>query len=293
MKLMDFGLAHTTGASRPTQEGMVVGTISYIAPELIQGLPAAPQSDLYELGVMWYELIAGRLPFEGDSVMSVLLKHLYEPPLPPSNYNPAITPALDLLLLKLLSKSPSDRSASAQEIIQQLDQLDRPTASGSLPVVEVSPLDRLARGRLVGRERELEEALGLWQQAKSGEGQVLLLSGEPGIGKTRLLRELAARVALSGGQVLYPLYVAFDKLPDGLAADMSVVAIARAPTRSRRRRSHPRRADARAGTPAAQRRSCQERRRPLRSARCRSRGREGAFGCLRLRGPDCRAARIS
>jgi oligopeptide transport system substrate-binding protein len=202
VKLMDFGLAHTTGASRLTRESVVVGTMSYIAPELIQGLPATPQSDLYELGVMWYEMITGRVPFEGDSVTSILLKHLYEPPLPPSNHNPAITPALDLLLLKLLSKSPPDRPSSAQEVIQIIEQLDRPTASGSLPVVEVSPLDRLARGRLVGRERELNEALNLWQQAKSGEGQVLLFSGEPGIGKTRLVRELAARVDLSGGQVL-------------------------------------------------------------------------------------------
>lgn len=202
VKLMDFGLAHTTGAPRLTQEDAVVGTMSYIAPEIIQGLPATPQSDLYELGVMWYELLAGRVPFEGDSVTNILLKHLYEPPLPPSNHNPAITPALDLLLLKLLSKLPSDRPSSAQEVIQTIEQLDRPTASGSLPVVEVSPLNRLARGRLVGREHELNEVLALWQQAKVGEGQVLLISGEPGIGKTRLMRELAARVDLSGGQVL-------------------------------------------------------------------------------------------
>jgi oligopeptide transport system substrate-binding protein len=201
VKLMDFGLAHTTGASRLTQEGAVVGTMAYIAPEIIQGLPATPQSDLYELGVMWYELVAGRVPFEGDSVMNVLLRHLYEPPLPPSNHNPAISPALDVLLLKLLSKSPQERHSFAQEVIQAIEQIDQPTASGSLPVVEVSPLDRLARGRLVGRERELSEALNLWQQAKSGEGQVLLISGEPGIGKTRLMRELAARVDLSGGQV--------------------------------------------------------------------------------------------
>jgi predicted ATPase len=100
-----------------------------------------------------------------------------------------------------LGKAPEDRPSSAAEVLQRLsapDILDREAA----PVGELSLLERIERGRLVGRERELAQTRALWQKAVAGEGQTLLISGEPGIGKTRLVRELVTQVRVSGGQVL-------------------------------------------------------------------------------------------
>jgi ABC-type oligopeptide transport system substrate-binding subunit len=204
VKLMDFGLAFHSGATRITQEGMLVGTITYLAPELIEGQPATAASDLYALGVMLYELAAQRPPFVGDALMMVLSQHLYAPVVPPSTYNTTILPALDQLIVQLLAKHPEDRPASAAEVRHALETLEQPstTALVHYPTIELSLLDRIVRGRLIARERELKEAQQIWQRAVKGEGQVLLISGEPGIGKTRFVRELMAQTRFTGAQVL-------------------------------------------------------------------------------------------
>ena len=97
-KLMDFGLARTFD-SRLTTEGMIVGTVSYLAPEQALGQAIDGRTDLYTLGVMLYELTAGRLPFTADDPLAVISQHLYAPVVPPSTYNSAILPALDTLIV--------------------------------------------------------------------------------------------------------------------------------------------------------------------------------------------------
>ncbi len=204
VKLMDFGLAFHTGATRLTQEGLLVGTIAYLAPELIESKPATVSSDLYALGVMLYELAARRPPFTGETLMAVLSQHLYAPVVPPSTYNVVIPPALDALIGQLLAKRPEDRPPSAAEVHRALETFEQPsaTAQSHYSTIEHSLLDRMVRGRLVGRERELADAQQIWQRAAAGEGQVLLISGEPGIGKTRFARELMAQARFNGAQVL-------------------------------------------------------------------------------------------
>lgn len=97
---------------------------------------------------------------------------------------------------------PADRPASAEEVRSALENLNRPTVAPPTLTATYSTLDRLARGQLVGRGRELAETIALWNRAVSGEGQMLLVSGEPGIGKTRLVRELAGWAQTAGGRVL-------------------------------------------------------------------------------------------
>lgn len=188
VKLMDFGLARSLDAPRLTQDGTVTGTFAYLAPELLRGQPATVQSDLYALGVMAYELFCGRAPFQGNNLAAVLSQHLYASVMPPSVYNQALPPMLDTLILRLLSKRPDDRPASAQDVRQTFDHLQTTTSQ----IIPLAALDLIARGRIVGREREVQEAMTRWQRAKQGECSVLLISGEPGIGKTRLARELMA-----------------------------------------------------------------------------------------------------
>jgi tetratricopeptide (TPR) repeat protein len=199
-KLSDFGLARSV-ASRLSVEGEIVGTVFYLAPELALGQAYDGRADLYALGVMLYELTTGRLPFLADDPLAVISQHLHAPAVPPRARDEGIPPALDALILRLLSKDPQDRPVSAAEVQRALeapDILDRE----AVPARELSILERIERGRLVGRERELAQTRALWQKAVGGEGQTLLISGEPGIGKTRLVRELVTRVQVAGGWVL-------------------------------------------------------------------------------------------
>jgi tetratricopeptide (TPR) repeat protein len=199
-KLMDFGLARSV-ASRMTVEGQITGTVFYLAPEIALGHGIDGRADLYSLGVMLYELAAGILPFADGDPLAIISQHLHASVVPPRAHREGIPPALNALILRLLSKRPEDRPASAAEVTQALEDLEVGEVF-DLEVHELSLLDRFVRGRLVGRDRELAEARAFWQRASQGQGQVLLVSGEAGVGKTRLVRELATWVELSRGSAL-------------------------------------------------------------------------------------------
>ncbi len=199
-KLTDFGLARSV-ASRMTSEGTIVGTAYYLAPEQALGQQIDNRADLYSLGVLLYELTTGLLPFTADDPLAVISQHLHAPVVPPRAKNPKIPPALDNLILRMMSKEPGDRPASAAEVLGALAQpgiLDRDI----IPAEELSVLERIERGRMVGRERELAQARTLWKKVVFSEGQMLLISGEPGVGKSRLVQELVTQVQVSGGQAL-------------------------------------------------------------------------------------------
>ncbi len=200
VKLMDFGIARSM-ASRMTSEGHISGTVFYLAPELALGQDFDGRADLYSLGVMLYELATGELPFAQGDPLAVISQHLHASVVPPRAKDPDFPPRLDALILDLMEKSPEDRPASAEAVCQQLEQPDLLSAE-----VEddrgVAVIRRIVRGRFVGREQELAEARSLWDRVLRGEGQTLLVSGEPGVGKTRLVRELATHVEVSGGMVL-------------------------------------------------------------------------------------------
>ena len=204
-KLMDFGLAYDPGRSRLTGAGMLMGTMAYLAPELIMGQPASVQSDLYALGVMLYEMTAGRPPFEGDNAAVLLTNHLHAVVVPPSAYNPAIPPMLDALVVVLLEKEPARRPVSAAVVLARLDDIAQP-APGDLPFVPEVPaaslLDSIARGRLVGRAEQLAQGTQFWLRALSGQAGLLLISGEPGIGKTRLAQAIMAQARVAGAAIL-------------------------------------------------------------------------------------------
>jgi tetratricopeptide (TPR) repeat protein len=198
-KLMDFGLARLRESPHLTRDGAVVGTFLYMAPEMLMGEEASVQSDLYALGVMFYQLACGQPPFKGSEPRALISQHLHATPVPPSTNNPNIPLGIETLILKLLAKQPEDRPTSATEVRASLEPVVRTTetvlAAGTL-------LDRIVRGRLVGRERELSDALRLWHKAQLGEGEILLISGEPGIGKSRLAREIMVQVQMEHGTPL-------------------------------------------------------------------------------------------
>jgi predicted Ser/Thr protein kinase len=200
LKLMDFGLARSI-ASRLSGDGTIVGTVFYLAPEQALGQDVDSRVDLYALGVMLYELTTGRLPFSADEPVAIISQHLYAPVVPPRVHNEAIPPALDALIVRLMSKQPDDRPASADVVLRELERLGTADEDVGVPA-GLSVLDSIVRGRLVGRSAELDGLRKHWLQAQSGQGHLVLISGEPGVGKTRLADELIAYVRLSGGLVL-------------------------------------------------------------------------------------------
>ncbi|MDQ5895207.1 MAG: eukaryotic-like serine/threonine-protein kinase [Actinomycetota bacterium] len=116
----DFGIARA-GISEITEEGSIMGTVHYLSPEQAQGYEVSPQSDLYSIGVILYECLTGRVPFDGETAVSVTLKQMQQEPVPPSAYNPAVSPALDAVVLRALQREPYDRFADADSFIAALD----------------------------------------------------------------------------------------------------------------------------------------------------------------------------
>src|SRR5262249_40680281 len=119
-KLGDFGLALTRDPSRLTVEGMMVGTVAYMAPEQALGRPPDPRSDLYALGAMLYEMVAGRPPFLGDDALAIVSQHLNTAPVAPSWHNAEVPRGLEALILQLLAKTPDERPASAAAVREAL-----------------------------------------------------------------------------------------------------------------------------------------------------------------------------
>ena len=118
-KVTDFGIARA-GASEMTETGSIMGTAQYLSPEQAQGHAVTAASDLYSIGVLLYEMLAGRLPFEGDSAVSVALKHLSEAPPPISRFRPDVSPALESVVMAALAKDPAHRWQSADDFAEAL-----------------------------------------------------------------------------------------------------------------------------------------------------------------------------
>ena len=126
----DFGIARA-GASEITQAGSVMGTPHYLSPEQAQGQAVTAVSDLYSIGVILYEALAGRVPFEADSAIAIAMKQVSHTPQRPSSINPAVSPALDAVVMRALEKDPGQRFQSADAFIAALDSaLRNPGAEG-------------------------------------------------------------------------------------------------------------------------------------------------------------------
>jgi serine/threonine-protein kinase len=160
-KVLDFGLARVAGQSRLTKEGLVFGTPHYMSPEQASGGAADHRTDIYALGVVMYEMFTGRVPFEADTFMGVLTKHLYVDPTPPSVVLGGTHElgALEQVTLRCLEKKPERRFPTVDAVAEELERITTWSPDGALRVAPVEPGDRRAQQDGLADELELPGAL--------------------------------------------------------------------------------------------------------------------------------------
>ncbi len=213
IKLIDLGLGQ-----RKTRDGQRVdaptalhGTLAYIAPEQTgrTNRPVDERTDLYSLGVTFYEMLTGTLPFAATDPLELVHAHLARTPVPAREIVPSIPDVLSRIVQKLLAKAPEDRYQGGAGLAADLRRV-APMLQGasreSAPPMELGRDDASSRlhlpVKLYGRERELHALLGVFERGSCGDGEVITISGDSGVGKSALARELHTWVTARRGSLL-------------------------------------------------------------------------------------------
>ncbi|MFE7512431.1 protein kinase [Streptomyces sp. NPDC057540] len=142
VKVMDFGIARAmqSGVTSMTQTGMVVGTPQYLSPEQALGRAVDARSDLYSVGIMLFQLLTGRLPFDADSPLAIAYAHVQEEPVAPSSVNRSVTPAMDALVARALRKNPNERFPSAAAMRDECLRVLSAGQTGAPVIVQGGPV---------------------------------------------------------------------------------------------------------------------------------------------------------
>jgi len=134
-RIMDFGIARSLKAKGVTAAGVMIGTAEYMSPEQVEGREAEQRSDIYSLGVIFYEMVTGRIPFEGETLLSMALKHKTEQPRNPKELNTQLPENLANVILKCMEKDKERRYQTAEELLSELSKIEKgiTTAERVLP----------------------------------------------------------------------------------------------------------------------------------------------------------------
>jgi len=141
VRITDFGIARPPDSDL-TQEGQLLGSPNYMAPEQIRGEPLSPATDLYALGVILYRWLTGRKPFEGETLAELFEKILHAPPPPLRNYRSDLSPGFERFLMKALAKDPSDRFESARSFRENWERLVAESSPGSDVLLVLPPKEK-------------------------------------------------------------------------------------------------------------------------------------------------------
>lgn len=195
--LTDFGMVEEINLYR---EGPVLGTLQYMSPEMIRGSGVDQRSDLYSLGIMSYEILSGIQPFQAAEPLTILRQHLEKTPQKLLSISPDCPEYLSIVIMKCLEKKPLDRYQSADEIIKEIGR-NRPdlVEEESLALRECYILT----SEFVGRKKELEYLVHNLELSLGGSGQTVVIGGETGIGKKRLINEFKIHCQLEKLAILH------------------------------------------------------------------------------------------
>jgi len=200
IKILDFGIARWQGDPRLTTDGELFGTPQYMAPERVTTGEAGPSVDLYALGVLFYEVVTARLPFDASDPTAFLVKHMNERPPPPRLVEPRVPPQLDALIMQLLEKEPRARPVDAHRVEQDLLALAAALGARVPPDPEKDPASSLPPA-LTAPTRRAERSRGDWV-ARVNVFRQMLASSRGGRGPVargddleRDLREMEALAA--------------------------------------------------------------------------------------------------
>ena len=147
-KVTDFGIARAVSSATVTHTGDIIGSVHYLSPEQAKGLQSNEQSDIYSLGIVLYELITGKVPYDGETPITIALKHLQEQPVLPSKINPRIQKEFEAVIMRAIAKSPEQRYLSAKDLLADLNhiQAGRPIARVAIPLAYDSEATQTHKG---------------------------------------------------------------------------------------------------------------------------------------------------
>ncbi|MBK4728400.1 AAA family ATPase [Oxynema sp. CENA135] len=220
LKIIDFSIASILTRDNPTIQNphALEGTLAYMSPEQTGRMNRSLdyRTDFYSLGVTFYELLTGQLPFPSTDAMELVHAHLAKQPTPPHEINPEIPPVLSEIILKLLAKTPEKRYQSAwglgtdlEECLKQLEQNDRIEAF-PLATQDISDKFQIPQ-KLYGREKELNTLAQAFENARQGRSELMLVAGYSGIGKSALVREISKQISDNGGYFIAGKFDQFQR----------------------------------------------------------------------------------
>ncbi|KAA3604631.1 MAG: GAF domain-containing protein [Calditrichaeota bacterium] len=189
IKITDFDLVKIDDSSTLTATGAFLGTIKYASPEQCQNSASVDhRSDLYSVGVLFYKMVTGKVPFDGDSLAEIALGHIRTPLISPQQFVHDLPKEIDSVITKLLKKNPQKRFSSAQEVAKTLNSFLKNDS-----IFEIQTFgEMLLIPDFVGRSEELSILRRNYSKASKSNLRIVLISGEQGIGKTKLWNEFKA-----------------------------------------------------------------------------------------------------
>ena len=142
LKILDFGIATAKGSAQLTQANNVMGSVHYLAPELAKGEPASPQSDIYALGIVFYEMLTGDVPFKADQAVQIALQHMREPMPSVRKANPNVPQSVENIIILATAKNPRLRYQSCDEMLKDLEKCMLPEHQNDKPLSLNDPIDK-------------------------------------------------------------------------------------------------------------------------------------------------------